>query len=170
MLKAFTGGPVLKEAACQYRRHGFSPWIGEITWRMKWQPTPVFLPGKPQGQRSWVGYSPWGLERVRHDLATKQRNKWMLKVNKVKIVQMFPDLSWFGLWFFGKSVMYPVDTMLGSFIFSWISGTQRGPLLWCWAVAATAAPRQPCEHKGKQPLGLQPFYTQTAVLFSRSMQ
>ena len=27
-------------------------------WRMKWQPTPVFLPGDSQGQRSLVGYSP----------------------------------------------------------------------------------------------------------------
>ena len=26
----------------------------------KWQPTPVFLPGKLHGQRSLVGYSPWG--------------------------------------------------------------------------------------------------------------
>ena len=26
----------------------------------KWQPTPVFLPGKYQGQRSLAGYSPWG--------------------------------------------------------------------------------------------------------------
>ena len=25
----------------------------------KWQPTPVFLPGKVHGQRSLVGYSPW---------------------------------------------------------------------------------------------------------------
>ena len=24
-----------------------------------WQPTPVFLPGESQGQRSLVGYSPW---------------------------------------------------------------------------------------------------------------
>ena len=31
-----------------------------------WQPTPVFLPGKPHGQRSLVGYSPWS-HRVRHD-------------------------------------------------------------------------------------------------------
>ena len=27
-----------------------------------WQPTPVFLPGKCHGQRSLVGYSPWGLK------------------------------------------------------------------------------------------------------------
>ena len=26
----------------------------------KWQPMPVFLPGKSYGQRSLAGYSPWG--------------------------------------------------------------------------------------------------------------
>ena len=26
----------------------------------KWQPPPVFLPGRSHGQRSLVGYSPWG--------------------------------------------------------------------------------------------------------------
>ena len=31
---------------------------GKIPWRRAWQPTPVFLPGKPHGQRSLVGYSP----------------------------------------------------------------------------------------------------------------
>ena len=31
-----------------------------IPWRREWQPTPVFLPGKSHGQRSLVGYSPWG--------------------------------------------------------------------------------------------------------------
>ena len=29
-------------------------------WRRKWQPTPVFLPGKSHGRRSLVGYSPRG--------------------------------------------------------------------------------------------------------------
>ena len=33
---------------------------------LKWQPTPVFLPGESHGQRSLVGYSPRG-QRVRHD-------------------------------------------------------------------------------------------------------
>ena len=31
-----------------------------ILWRKKWQPTPVVLPGKFHGQRSLVGYNPWG--------------------------------------------------------------------------------------------------------------
>ena len=36
----------------------FNPWVRKIPWRRKWQPTPVFLPGEPHGQRSLVGYSP----------------------------------------------------------------------------------------------------------------
>ena len=38
----------------------FSPWVRKTPWSRKWQPTPVFLPGKSHGQRSLVGYSPWG--------------------------------------------------------------------------------------------------------------
>jgi len=36
----------------------FNPWVEKIPWRKKWQPTPVFWPGKSHGQRSLVGYSP----------------------------------------------------------------------------------------------------------------
>ena len=43
-----------------FRRPSFHPWVGKIPWRRKWQPTPVFLPGEFHGQRSLVGYSPWG--------------------------------------------------------------------------------------------------------------
>ena len=38
----------------------FNPWVGKIPWRREWQSTPVFLPGEVHGQRSLVGYSPWG--------------------------------------------------------------------------------------------------------------
>ena len=31
-----------------------------MDWRRKWQPTPVFLPGESQGQRSLVGCRLWG--------------------------------------------------------------------------------------------------------------
>ena len=34
--------------------------VYRFSWRRKWQPTPVLLPGKLHGQRSLVGYSPWG--------------------------------------------------------------------------------------------------------------
>ena len=43
----------------QCGRPRFDPWVGKILWRRKWQPTPVFLPGKSHGW-SLVGYSPWG--------------------------------------------------------------------------------------------------------------
>ena len=39
---------------------GFDPWVRKIPWRGARQPTPVFLPGKSHGQRTLVGYSPWG--------------------------------------------------------------------------------------------------------------
>ena len=35
----------------------FNPCVGKIPWRI---PTPVFLPGESHGQRSLVGYHPWG--------------------------------------------------------------------------------------------------------------
>ena len=45
-----------KEPTCQCRRCGFNPWAWKISWRKKWQPTPVFLPGKFHGQSSLVSY------------------------------------------------------------------------------------------------------------------
>ena len=45
----------------------------EDTWRRKWQPTPVLLPGESHGQRSLVGYTAHGITRVSHDLAIKQQ-------------------------------------------------------------------------------------------------
>ena len=74
-----------KESTCQCWRNRFDPWIRKIFQRRKWQPTPVFMPGKSHGQRSLVGYSPWGPKRVRHELATKN------KTNKTRVPK--EDLS-----------------------------------------------------------------------------
>ena len=63
--KAFSSGSTDKESTCQCRRHKrcrFDPWVRKISWRRKWQPVPIFLPGKFHGQRSLAGYSPWGCE------------------------------------------------------------------------------------------------------------
>ena len=43
----------------QCRRPGFDPWVEKILWRREWQPPPVLLPGKFQGQGSLAGFSPW---------------------------------------------------------------------------------------------------------------
>ena len=53
-----------KESTCQCRRLRIDPRVGKIPWSRKWQPTPVFLPGKFHGQRSLVGYSPWGCKEL----------------------------------------------------------------------------------------------------------
>ena len=55
----------------QCRGPGFNPWVWKISWRRKWQPTPVPLPGKSKGRRSLVGYiQSMGSQRVGHDWAT----------------------------------------------------------------------------------------------------
>ena len=59
-----------KESTCQCRKLRFSPLVRKIPQSRKWQPTPIFLPGKFHGQRSLAGYSPWGC-RVKHDWVTK---------------------------------------------------------------------------------------------------
>ena len=58
-----------KESACQYKRHGFDPWVRKIPWGKAWQPTPVFLPGESHGQKSLAGYSPPGSKSIRHDFS-----------------------------------------------------------------------------------------------------
>ena len=42
------------------RRFGFDLWVGKIPWRREWRPTPVFLPGEFNGQRTLGGYCLWG--------------------------------------------------------------------------------------------------------------
>ena len=59
----FPGGTSGKELTYQCRRHKssrFDPWVGKILQGRTWQLTPVFLPGESHGQRSLVGYNPWG--------------------------------------------------------------------------------------------------------------
>ena len=55
----FPGGSDGNSICLQCGRPGFDPCVEKILWRRKWQPTPVFLPGKYHGQRSLAGYSPW---------------------------------------------------------------------------------------------------------------
>ena len=65
-----------EEPACQCRRCEFIPWVRKIPWRRKWQPTPVFLPGKSPGQRSLVGYS---LQGSKEWDRTKLAQKYIIK-------------------------------------------------------------------------------------------
>ena len=64
----FPGGSVVQNLPSNVgdTRDVDSSWVGKIPWSRKWQPTPVFLPGRFHGQRNLEGYSLLGL-RVQHD-------------------------------------------------------------------------------------------------------
>ena len=66
-------------------RPGFDPWVRKIPWRRERLPTPKFLPGKFQGQRSLMGYSPWGCKE-------SDMTEWLtLSLFIPKIVRFFPS-------------------------------------------------------------------------------
>ena len=74
LLCGFPGGASGQELACRCRRHKHKhTWVGKVSWKRKWQPTPLVLPGNFHAQRGVAGYSPRGL-RVRHDRAPEYTN------------------------------------------------------------------------------------------------
>ena len=88
----FPGGSVVKNhLKCRICR--FNPWVKKILGRRKWHPTQVFLPGKSHGQRSLVGYSPGGSQRVRPHLSTKQQQECVYNNGPLEIrpTRSFPD-------------------------------------------------------------------------------
>ena len=59
-LPRWLSGLKKKKSASQCWRCSFNSWVRKIPWKRRWQTTPVFLPEEFHGQRSLVGYSPWG--------------------------------------------------------------------------------------------------------------
>ena len=55
-----TGDSDGRESACKAGDLGLIPGSERSPWRRERLPTPVLLPGESHGQRSLVGYSPWG--------------------------------------------------------------------------------------------------------------
>ena len=51
-----------------------------IPWKRAWQPTPVFLPGESQGQRSLLGYSPQRCEEADTTEATYHQAEMLVKM------------------------------------------------------------------------------------------
>ena len=58
--RGFTGESVVENIPTNAGDSSSIPGWGRFPWKRKWQPMPVFLPGKSHGQRRQVGYSPWG--------------------------------------------------------------------------------------------------------------
>ena len=74
------GFPSDKESACNVgdRRLEFYLWVGQIPWRMKWQPIPVFLPGESHGQRCLASHSTQGQKESDMTEATEHTISWTL--------------------------------------------------------------------------------------------
>ena len=49
-------------------RPWFDPWLGKISWRSVWLPTPVFWPGEFHGQSMGSQRAGQDLETAQHDI------------------------------------------------------------------------------------------------------
>ena len=63
----FPGGSMIKNTpAIQEMQKTWVQSLGqEDPWNRKWQPTPLFLPGKFHGQRSLLGYGQWRYKKLK---------------------------------------------------------------------------------------------------------
>ena len=107
--QGISGGPSGKESTCQCRicrKCRLHSWVGKIPWRKKWQGSPVFLTIKSHGQRSLVGYSPWGGKEA-------DMTKW-LSIQKASIQRwqalelLLPTAEPLDSWILSKYFAYEV--------------------------------------------------------------
>ena len=71
--------------------------LGEMQkwFKQKWQPTPIFLPGRFHGQRSLAGYSPWG----RKELDTTDQLHFLSFFTKLNILLIHnPQITLLGIY------------------------------------------------------------------------
>ena len=82
-----------KESTCQCRsrRHEFNPWVWKISWRKKWQLTPVFLPEKSYDRRS-LAFTDHGVNKE-YD-TTEQLIKHTLLWNGLAVFGWGNSVSW----------------------------------------------------------------------------
>ena len=70
-----------------------------MNWRRKWQPTPIFLPGESQGQRSLVGCRLWGhtqwdtTEAMQEQQQQQQQQQQHCLVNQNVLVPKLCDFN-----------------------------------------------------------------------------
>ena len=71
---AFLMAQMVKNPPAVQKTWGFNPWVGKIPW-IKELATWVFWLGEFHGQRSLVGFSPWGHKE-------SDTIEWLKKINK----------------------------------------------------------------------------------------
>ena len=97
---ATPGGASGKEPTCQCRKHrrcGFTPWVRKIPWRRKWQPTPVFLPGKSHGWGS-LRLQYMGSQRIGHDWVTEQQQSGKSEWSHSVSWNVHSSIFWKSIW------------------------------------------------------------------------
>jgi len=99
------------------RRCRFNPWVGKIPWKKKWQPTPVFLPGKSYGQGSLVGV---------HRVAKSQRqwSDWALMHALISPLPFMPLAS--------QTSFFKAQGGMGITHSIWLSPGKVGTHLFCY--------------------------------------
>ena len=80
--QGFLGGASGKESACQYRRHGFDPWVRKMPWGGKWHPTE--LPGKFNEREAWKA-TVHGI--TKSDRTERLSTMWFKALNSLYILQ-----------------------------------------------------------------------------------
>ena len=108
-----------------------------IPWRRKWQPTPVFLPGKSCEQRSLRvgGLQSTGSKRVIHNWATEHARK-----PSTPIQNCFPlnleERTDFGWWLgeikWGSSLLVHIYWTLALYKTPWREKAEEGGAIWEW--------------------------------------
>ena len=89
-------------------------------WRRKWQPTPVFLPGEPQGRGSLVGCHLWGRTELDTTEATQQQQQQQHEVLGVRTLTCE----------FGWETQFNPEWRLLFFFFSFQESEERFFPLW----------------------------------------
>ena len=94
-------------------RHDWATSLSLFTfmhWRRKWQPTPVFLPGESQGQRSLVGCHLWGhtesdttevtRQPQQQQLVISSRNSYAIRAHATRWIQCLNYGYWIRLFLY----------------------------------------------------------------------
>ena len=98
-----------------YARDSFDLWVGKIPWSRKWQPTPVFLPGKSHEQRSLADYSPRGCKEL--DTSERLNTQYVSYILDKKIIHRNEKHYWQGhvdLWQLDKDTRKRVTGLLSA--------------------------------------------------------
>ena len=122
-LVGFLGGASSKKSTWQCRRSRLDPWVRKIPRRRKWQPTPVFLPGKFYGQRSLVGYSPWGRKDLEWLKRLSMHEEWHRLAEQVLCPEQIPLIP-LKIPFI-QTLKWIFSSLLPSFIWSQIIETEE---------------------------------------------